>query len=190
MKMRTLLLTCLAAWPAYAGNPPAPPAPPLGDIWWTSPTGVLTAIAYMPRTAWPVAPSISASTPGDLTVSCSNALGYYSRLGARVTVDFTLTCTPTYTTASGSLKVTGLPFAASSTPINFDGALAGPITSFAWTSAAYTMLFPNVAYSASTIQFQGFKSGNGTAAVAITAFPSGTAISVSGTVSYDTTSIQ
>jgi len=56
-------------------------------------------------------PTLSFSTPGDLSVTYGNQLGIYLRFGSMVWVTGTVTASPfTHTTASGSLRINGLPF--------------------------------------------------------------------------------
>lgn len=56
-------------------------------------------------------PGYSCSDPGDLSVDYNDQVGRYIRVGDMVTVTFTLTTNSfTHSTASGSLRITGLPF--------------------------------------------------------------------------------
>ncbi len=66
-------------------------------------------------------PTLDFATPGNLSVSYANQAGSYRRIGSLVYVNFRLTCTPTYTTASSYLKIGGLPFAASGGAANMHG---------------------------------------------------------------------
>ncbi len=174
---------------AQRGNsssaPPIVPNP--GDLLYMSPSGVLTNLAYAPRTAW--TPTITAATPGDLSVTYTQQVGYYSRIGSRVTADFTVSCTPTFTTAAGTLQVGTLPFVAAGM-INFAGILSNPITSFPWTAATYTMIQPVIVPGSTKIAIYGYKTAAGTQTLLITNLTSGSAFSISGTVSYDTTTSQ
>jgi len=63
---------------------------------------------YSQNIAW--TPVFTFSTPGDLSVSYSSQLGWYTRTGNVVVAGFQITLTPTYTTASGSILINGLPF--------------------------------------------------------------------------------
>lgn len=63
-------------------------------------------------------PVFSFSTPGNLTVVYTNQNGYYSRIGNIIVANFFLVITPTYTTASGNLYITGLPIANNSATNN------------------------------------------------------------------------
>lgn len=56
-------------------------------------------------------PTVTFATPGDLTVAYSLQEGHYWRVGAMCLIAFRLDFTPTFTTASGGLRIEGLPFA-------------------------------------------------------------------------------
>jgi len=53
--------------------------------------------------------SFSFATPGDLAVTYSSQTGNYRIVGKLCIATFTLEFTPTYTTSSGTARVTGLP---------------------------------------------------------------------------------
>lgn len=56
-------------------------------------------------------PTITAATPGDLAVVYSTRVGSYNKLGRLVKVWLNIiTTTFTWTTATGALQITGLPF--------------------------------------------------------------------------------
>jgi len=57
-------------------------------------------------------PAVTFTTPGDLAVAYGGGVqyGYYTRIGRLVTVQLIVNPTLTFSTASGSLRVTGLPF--------------------------------------------------------------------------------
>lgn len=165
--------------------PPVLPNP--GELLYMSPGGVLTNLAYTPRTAW--TPTITAVTPGDLSVAYTQQTGFFSRLGSRVTVDFAVSCTPTFTTAAGTLQIVTLPFVAAGL-INFAGILSNPITAFPWTTAPYSMIQPVIVPGSTKIAIYGYKTGLGTNTVIMANLTSGSAFSISGSVSYDTTATQ
>jgi hypothetical protein len=54
-------------------------------------------------------PAFSFATPGDLAVTYSSQTGNYRIVGKLCIATFTLEFTPTYTTSSGTARVTGLP---------------------------------------------------------------------------------
>jgi hypothetical protein len=57
----------------------------------------------------PFTPSFTFATVGDLSVSYTAQTGYYTRIGNMVFVNIHVACTPTWTLASGVIKITGLP---------------------------------------------------------------------------------
>jgi len=60
-------------------------------------------------------PSMTFATPGDFALGTPIVqIGKYTRIGRMVTCNFSLVTTPTWTTASGYLKITGLPFTSAS----------------------------------------------------------------------------
>lgn len=54
-------------------------------------------------------PTISFATPGDLSVSYAMQQGWYMRSGGLISMDISFRFTPTYTTASGQLRIGNLP---------------------------------------------------------------------------------
>lgn len=56
-------------------------------------------------------PALTASTPGDLSVTYSTQLGTYTKVGNFITLTFAITTTNfTHTTASGYIRISGVPF--------------------------------------------------------------------------------
>ena len=62
-------------------------------------------------------PTVAFATPGDLSVSYANQLGYYYQIGKMVILNMYLNFTVTYTTATGNLNILGIPI----TPANSSG---------------------------------------------------------------------
>lgn len=60
-------------------------------------------------------PTVSANTPGDLSISYATRYGVYQRIGNTVHYFIYLSFTPTYTTASGNILITSFPIATVST---------------------------------------------------------------------------
>jgi len=56
-------------------------------------------------------PGLTSATVGDLFVRYTQRRGAYVKIGRSVTVHGVLACVPTYSTASGQLRLTGLPYA-------------------------------------------------------------------------------
>jgi hypothetical protein len=57
----------------------------------------------------PFTPSFTFNTVGDLSVTYTAQTGYYTRIGNMVFINIHIACTPTWTTSSGSINITGLP---------------------------------------------------------------------------------
>ena len=71
-------------------------------------TGVVGKVPFEETGTW--TPVLTFATPGDLSVSYTTQLGYYTRVGSTMTLYCNLVATPTYTTASSTLRVTGVPY--------------------------------------------------------------------------------
>lgn len=101
-------------------------------------------------------PAVSFATPGDLSVSYTTQLGEYERRNRRVTVDGFITCTPTFTTASGNLRVTGIPHAASTSGMLWNG----PTSIEGVTKTGYTQFMAQINANVNTaLQFGASGSG-------------------------------
>jgi hypothetical protein len=70
--------------------------------------GGSTLSSYIATTAW--TPVVTFATPGDLSVNYAIQTGNYSKIGSIVNISGRLGFTPTYTTASGNLNITGAPY--------------------------------------------------------------------------------
>lgn len=79
-------------------------------------------------------PEISFVSPGTLSVSYATQDGTYTKIGNIVTVRCAINFTPTLGTASGSFKVTGLPFTGISPSLGNagSGAISNTNSSFTW----------------------------------------------------------
>lgn len=103
------------ASPALTGTPSVPNLK-LGNV---ASTDAFT-LDYYEEGSW--TPTLTAATPGDMSISYATQVGRYTRIGNICTVDFRLSFTPTFTTASGDLRVEGLPFTSMNVPgINYVG---------------------------------------------------------------------
>lgn len=116
----TALQTAAAAWPgATAGLLPFPAT--------QVPSANANTLDDYEEGTW--TPTVTFSTPGNLSVAYSLQNAYYTKIGRFVSANFAfVTSTFTYTTASGNLLVNGLPFPAvndvsyrSYAPLNFQG---------------------------------------------------------------------
>lgn len=60
-------------------------------------------------------PTFTCASVGDLSVAYGNQTGVYTRIGRMVFFNIRIACTPTFTTASGQIRLAGLPFTVSAT---------------------------------------------------------------------------
>lgn len=72
---------------------------------------------YISETSW--TPVFTFGTPGNLSVAYATQVGVYQRVGNMVMLQWYLEFTPTWTTSSGIVTITGLPFAAVSTSFSY-----------------------------------------------------------------------
>ena len=122
-------------------------------------------------------PVVTFATPGDLSVSYNTQIGSYNRCGNQVTINFSLVFTPTYTTASGFLVITGLPFVSDTS--SFGSCMLFTVTY----PAGCTAPVLEIVDGTSDIALLGL----GSAAIAqfsSTQFPTGIQYEYQGTVTY------
>lgn len=118
-------------------------------------------------------PTFNFATTGDLSVSYSTQYGYYIDFGDVVWVNCLLVATPTYTTASGTFRILGLPATPAAnaylSPVSHNSTISYP--------AGKTML------AATAETFGGVRlfatgSASVSAALSTTQMPSGSAMSI------------
>jgi hypothetical protein len=126
-------------------------------------------------TVW--TPALTFVTPGDLSVAYSNQTGRVLKLGPLVVFRFVLICTPTYTTASGDMRITGLPYTSSG---NASFAPGGLVWNPAWPAGATSACF-TVLINSSNIVVQIIGSGNVGGNIGAANIPSGTSLNLQGT---------
>jgi hypothetical protein len=127
-------------------------------------------------------PGITFTTPGDLAITASVAVGDYMRIGAWVVASWRYNSSAfTFTTASGNLTVTGLPYVANSAT-NF--VWPGPVTWGGITKAGFTNLTCEMVFGSSVGVLTA--SGSGVAPANITAAdtPSGGTLRFRGIFIY------
>lgn len=85
-------------------------------------------------------PEATFQTPGDLSVSYVQQIGTYVRIGDSVFITFVLIFTPTFTTASGQFRISGLPVPVASDGLgSFQHGGANPVTYPAGVSTLLTV---------------------------------------------------
>lgn len=129
-------------------------------------------------------PELTFATPGNLSFVYFVQLGYYTRVGRLVFATFNLQCSAlSYTTSSGILQITGLPFAAALSACESAVFHTG-IDMNAVDSNTKSMIAETVS-GQSYIQFRRLRTdGGGGAGVSVSDAPSGSVIVLRGTMIY------
>lgn len=119
----------------------------------------------------PWTPAITFGTAGDLSVGYTTQFGWWERRLNKATLWCNvLTKSFTYTTASGTLLVTGLPFTSrSTTSFNSSGALS---QIRGYTKANFTQVMAQLTAGSATIRFNSSGSGQTPAPLTATDVPS------------------
>lgn len=127
-------------------------------------------------------PALTFATPGDLNVTYTAQFGSYVKIGSLVVLDFSIvTSAFTHTTASGAVKITGVPFASAND-------LGRPYGAIGWqgiTKANYTdakVRFEGAASQILTVYMSG--SGQNQANLTASDFPTGGTVILQGSISY------
>lgn len=128
-------------------------------------------------------PTITFTTPGDLSVTYAIQHGKYTKIGRKVFITLGVaTSAFTHSTASGSVQLPGLPFTSNNTSndINMGSTQWAGITKASYTDVILRNT-PNTAY----IDVVACGSGVSAAAIAAADMPSGGAVNFRTTLSYD-----
>jgi len=136
---------------------------------------------YIAVTSW--TPVVTFATAGDLSVSYSVQVAAYSRVGDVVDIIFNIGFIPTYTTASGAFRITGLPFASNATASRVSYGICNNGSTLTYPAGA-TTLNAYIATNNTYIQVIPIGSATSLAALSTSNFASGTAFSLSGTIRY------
>lgn len=132
----------------------------------------------LPTGTW--TPEVTFDTPGDLNVAYTTQIGNYTRIGNSIRATFNITTsTFTHSTASGNLRVAGLPEAASGTATVTGALLWGGIT-----KASYTQIVARVASGDDYVRFTGSGSGVAASNIAVADTTSGGTLRLEATVFY------
>jgi hypothetical protein len=148
------------------------------DITLPSSTGTLTNGTA--ATSW--TPVFTCGTVGDLSVTYSTQVGQYVQIGNLVIASFRIvTSAFTHTTASGSARITGLPFAIGGNASLF---YQGALKFSGYTKANYPVLTCELRSGEQQILLNTSGSGQATASAVIGDFPTGGTLNLVGTVMY------
>ncbi len=131
-------------------------------------------------TSW--TPVVTFTTPGDLSVSYGAQVGAYNKIGSMYTIVFTLIFTPTFTTASGNLTITGLPVASNATTGNI--AVGSCYTSGMTWPTLYTSLALQITEGSQFIGLIASKTAATATNFAATNFTTGVAVTIIGSIVY------
>jgi len=125
-------------------------------------------------------PVLTFATPGNLVVVYSVQLGGYVKVGKKVTVSFNITTsTFTFTTASGNLQVTGLPFTSENTVIAI-----GPLLWRGITKASYTQVSGFLAANSNILNLTASGSGQADALITAADTPTAGTVRLCGSLTY------
>lgn len=126
-------------------------------------------------------PVLTFVAPGDLAVTYTTQTGQYTKVGNLVTLNcIILTSSFTFTTATGGLRVTGIPYSAVTGSATRGALLWGGIT-----KASYTQICAQVGL-ATAISFSASGSGQPVAAVSSPDTPTGGTMQIQFTIQYFT----
>jgi hypothetical protein len=127
-------------------------------------------------------PVLTFATPGNLSVTYSTQIGKYTVVQNRVFYDVVIaTSAFTHTTASGNLRVTGLPYAVSSTS-NYNPPAA--LLAQGITKAGYTQFVARPTYGTAFVEFSAFGSGVSISGIQATDVPTGGTVYIAVSGSY------
>ncbi len=128
-------------------------------------------------------PVLTFETPGDLSITYGAQVGTYTRIGRAVTIAFRITTTAfSYSTASGNLLVTGLPFTAR-TLTNMRWQTACAFNGI--TRANYTQFNAQLDSATSVLEFNMSGSGQSQSGISTTHVPSGGAPFLAAVLTYE-----
>lgn len=128
-------------------------------------------------------PVVTFSTPGDLSVTYSVQVGSYTRIGNKVFINFNISTSAfTFTTASGTLQITGLPFTSKNLTNNI---CVGSMFFGGITATGYTQIVPRCAANNSFLTLHASGSAVAPALVNSTNTPTGGSVVLRGSIAYD-----
>lgn len=129
-------------------------------------------------------PALSCVTPGDLSVSYTTQVGRFVRVGQLVFLRWNITTSAfTYTTASGSAIIAGIPVSPSSA--NSSVGAYGGIRVSGYTKANYTMVVPQIIDGAGNITLIASGSAQTVSTMSIADFPTGGSVILRGSLLYE-----
>ena len=130
-------------------------------------------------------PVLTFTTPGDLSVVYTKQAGDLIRTKDEVIATFNIvTSTFTFTTATGSLNITGLPYTASTLSADSGFVWMGDLFFQGITKANYTVFVPAITAADNVIVVIGSGSGQSASNVAAADMPSGGSVVLKGSIHF------
>jgi hypothetical protein len=127
-------------------------------------------------------PALTFNTAGDFAATYDAQVGTYFRIGLFILATFNLSTSAfTHTTASSSLQITGLPFAARNTANDIQ---FGNLQWSGITKANYTDIAPRISPNTQILNLLASGSGQGPSAVAAADMPTGGSVVLRGSLVY------
>lgn len=139
-----------------------------------------TAISSYVEGSW--TPTFTFATPGNLSVVYVTQNGSYTRFGNIVFVEFTLVCTPTFTTATGSVRIAG--FVINAAKSNCGGEIGVQGANFLY-GAGRTFVNLSTTTGQSFLSILAFGSGLANSAIGSGSFASGVQVSLAGSIVFN-----
>jgi hypothetical protein len=127
-------------------------------------------------------PEMTFATPGDLSVFHTKQEGWYTTAGALVFGVINIDFTPTFTTASGNMRITGLPFTAKNVSTYVGGGAVSSGTANLSYAAGYTALASGVVQNQTYLHV--IASGTGKQSAALTSVQVTTGVAQSLTIFF------
>jgi hypothetical protein len=133
------------------------------------------------RIAW--TPVVTFATVGNLSVAYSGQVAEAALMGKSVTVHFRITTTTfTHSSASGELRITGLPYTARNNTVAYNGHLRWQGLTLA---AGYTEVIAKIEPNTNYISFEMVGSAQTRTALSITQAPTGATVELIGSITYE-----
>ncbi len=126
-------------------------------------------------------PEFTCATVGNLSIAYSQQVGRYERRGRFIKVLYNLQFIPTHTTASGAIRITGLPFTAKT---GIESAV-GTLVFQGVTKAGYTQIVSRVVSATSRVDFVCAGTTLPLASLEITDMPSTGTVFLFGEIEYE-----
>jgi hypothetical protein len=139
-----------------------------------------TALSKYIQATW--TPSFTFSTPGNISVVYTTQNGSYTRFGNIVFVEFTLVCTPTFTTSAGNLLIGG--FVINSAISNASGEIGVQGTNIFY-SAGFTGINITTTTGTSVFTLKQFGSSKLSTLVGTGSITSGVQVSFAGSITFN-----